>query len=93
MKCCEGNDDAESFQRADVCFHFFIIAIFLGQANEEDKCFLFKMSTKGQGLGVDWVNRMNHSREGYPKDSWIHFDYTHRVKGWAIMSCFVYDPR
>ena len=74
-------------------FPYFHNSRFPGQGNEEDKCFIFKMSTKGQGSGVDLVNRMNRSGEGDLKHSWVHFDHTHRVEGWATMSCSVYDPR
>ena len=65
----------------------------MGQGGAEKKCFLFKMSTKGQGSRVDLVNRMNIFGNGDLKDSWIHFDHTHQVEGWSTMSCSVYDSR
>ena len=51
------------------------------------------MSTKGRGSGVDLVNQMRRDGMGDLHDSWVHFDHTHRVDGWATMSCLVYDPR
>lgn len=74
-------------------FPFFHGSRFPGQGKENEKCYIFKMSTKGRGSGVDLVNRMHHTGDGDLKDSWIHFDYTHRVEGWATMSCSVYDSR
>lgn len=74
-------------------FPFFHGSRFPGQGSENEKCFIFKMSTKGRGSGVDLVNRMNIYGDGDLKNSWIHFDYTHRVDGWATMSCSVYDTR
>lgn len=74
-------------------FPFFHGSRFPGQGALHEKCFIFKMSTKGRGSGVDLVNKMRRTGTGYLKHSWVHFDYTHRVAGWATMSCSVYDPR
>ena len=62
-------------------FPFFHGSHFPSQGGAEEKCFLFKMSTKGQGSGVDLINRMNQFENGDLKDSWIHFDHTHQVEG------------
>ena len=74
-------------------FPFFHGSRFPGQGGPSDKCFLFKMSTKGPGSGVDLVNRMRQKKQGDLCAAWVHFDHTHRIDGWATMSCSVYDPR
>lgn len=74
-------------------FPFFHGSRFPGQGASSEKCYLFKMSTKGRGSGVDLVNRMRRGGIGDLHDSWVHFDHTHRVDGWATMSCSVYDTR
>ncbi len=74
-------------------FPYFHGSCFLGQGGPSDKCYIFKMSTKGPGSGVDLVNRMRCTREGDLSPAWVHFDFTHRIDGWATMSCSVYDPR
>ena len=66
---------------------------FRGQGGPNEKCYIFKMSTKGPGSGVDLVNRMRQTAEADLSAAWVHFDYTHRIEGWATMSCSVYDPR
>ena len=74
-------------------FPFFHGSLFPRQGSTFEKCFLFKMSTKGRGSGADLMNRMHQSGSSDLHDSWVHFDHTHRVDGWATMSCLVYDPR
>lgn len=66
---------------------------FPGQGGPDSKCFLFKMATKGPGSGVELVNSMRRTGQGHLRNSWVHFDYTHRVDGWSTMSCSVYDTR
>ena len=74
-------------------FSFFHESIFPGQGGANDKCFLFKMSTKGPGSGVDLVNRMRRTGKGDLCRAWVHFDHTHCVEGWAMMSCSIKDHR
>ena len=74
-------------------FPFFHGSRFPGQGGPSDKCFLFKMSTKGPRSGVDLVNCMRWKKQGDLCAAWVHLDHTHRIDGWATMSCSVYDPR
>lgn len=64
---------------------------FPGQGSEGDKVFIFKMSEKGPGSGVDLVKRMQPG--GDLQDSWIMFDHVKRTKGWTTMACHVYDSQ
>ena len=81
------------YLKENVSFLSSMGVIFPGQGGPNDKCYIFKMSTKGPGSGVDLVNRMRKTGQGDLTAAWIHFDYTHRIEGWATMSCSVYDPR
>lgn len=74
-------------------FPFFHGSRFPSQGGEKDKCYLFKMSTKGPALGADLMNYMRWIGIGDLRDTWVHFDFTHIIDGWATMSCSVYDPR
>lgn len=73
-------------------FPFFHGSRFPGQGEPDDKCFIFKMSTKGPRSGVDIVNQMRRDGQGDLNAAWVHFDYTHRIDAWATLSCSVYDP-
>lgn len=64
---------------------------FPGQGAEGDKVFVFKMSEKGPGSGVDLVKRMQPA--GDLQDAWIMFDHVKRTKGWTTMGCHVYDSQ
>ena len=88
----DGYDNILMLQRKCM-FPFFHGSRFPGQGKAKEKCFLFNMSTKGPSSGVDLVNRMRRIGFGDLKNAWLHFDHTHRVEGWATMSCSVYDPR
>ena len=72
---------------------FFQGSCFPGQGGPDDKCYVFKMSTRGPACGVDLVNRMRCGSGGDLCRSWVLFDHTHRVLGWSTMACHVYDPR
>ena len=72
---------------------FFHGSRFPGQGREEDKCFVFKMSTLGPASGVDLVNRMRCTGNGDLKNAWVQFDHTRRIRDWVTMACHVYDPR
>lgn len=74
-------------------FPFFHGNRFPRQGRPLEKCFLFKISTKDPASGVDLVNRKHHTSRGDLRHAWVHFDHTHRIDGWATMSCSVYDPR
>lgn len=74
-------------------YSFFHGSRFPGQGAPDDKCYVFKMSTKGPASRVDLVNRMRRDGKGDLSKAWILFDHTHRVYGWATMACHVYDPR
>ncbi len=88
----DGFDNILQLQRRCV-FPFFHGSRFPGQGGLKEKCYLFKMSTKGPASGVDLVNRMRRTGTGDLRNAWVHFDHTHRIDGWATMSCTVYDPR
>lgn len=79
--------------KREVAYEFFHGSRFPGQGGEDDKCFIFKMSTMGPGSGLDLVNRMRRTGDGDLRSSWVQFDHTHRAKGWVTMACHVYDPR
>ena len=87
----DGYDNILMLQKRCV-FSFFHGSHFPGQGGPKDKCFLFKMSTKGPASGVELVNRMRRRGTGDLKSAWVHFDHTHWIEGWATMSCSVYDP-
>ena len=72
-------------------FPFFHGSRFLGQGGASEKCYLFKMSTKGHALGVDLVNCMQCTSTSDLLHAWVHFDHTHCIDGWATMSYLVYD--
>ena len=88
----DGYDNILQLQRKCM-FPFFHGSRFSGQGGMADKCYVFKMSTKGPTSGVDLVNRMRQIGQGDLCNAWVYFDYTHRINGWATMSCLVYDPR
>ena len=87
----DGYDNILLLQKRCV-FPFFHGSRFPGQGGANEKCFLFKMSTKGPASGVELVNRMRRKGAGDLQSAWVHFDHTHRIDGWATMSCSVYDP-
>lgn len=74
-------------------YEFFHGSRFPGQGVRGERCFVFKMSTKGPASGVDLVNRMRRDGSGDLRTSWIQFDHTRRVAEWSTMACHVYDPR
>ena len=57
--------------------------MFLGQGNDSDKVFIFKMSEIGPGSGVDLVRRMQP--DGDLEHAWITFDHVKRVTNWTTM--------
>ena len=59
----EGYDNILMLQQKCM-FPFFYGSRFPGQGQAIDKCFLFKMSTKGPSSGVDLVNRMQRNGHG-----------------------------
>lgn len=64
---------------------------FPGQGAEGEKVFVFKMSERGPGSGVDLVKRMQPG--GDLEDAWIMFDHVRRTKDWSTMACHVYDSQ
>jgi hypothetical protein len=54
------------------------------------KVYLFKMSTKGKGSGVNLVARVQPN--GDLQKMWLMFDHCKCVLGWTAMACHVYDP-
>lgn len=74
-------------------YEFFHGSRFPGQGLSHERCFVFKMSTKGPASGVDLVSRMQRTSNGDLRNAWIQFDHTRRVLGWSTMACHVYDPR
>ena len=87
----DGFDNILQLQRKFM-FPFFHGSRFRGQGGADEKCYLFKMSTKGPAWGVDLVNSMRRAGTGDLRHAWVHFDHTHRIDGWSTMSCLVYDP-
>ena len=63
--------------------------MFLGQGDDSDKVFIFKMSEVGPGSGVDLVRQMQPG--GDLEHAWIMFDHVKRVTNWTTMACHVYD--
>ena len=92
MPAGEGYDSILLLQRRSR-YSFFQGSRFPGQGDPDDKCYVFKMSTRGPACGVDLVNRMRRESGGDLSTSWVLFDHTHRVIGWSTMACHVYDPR
>lgn len=74
-------------------FEFFHGSRFPGQGGPDERCYVFKMSTKGPASGVDLINRMRRTGNGDLKHAWVQFDHTRRVIGWSTMACHVYDAR
>jgi hypothetical protein len=62
--------------------------VFPGQGSS--KVYLFKLSTKGEGNGVDLVAHMQP--KGDSQGTWLMFDHYKRVSGWIIMASHVYNP-
>ncbi len=54
------------------------------------KVYLFKMSPRGKGNGVDLVSCMQLG--GDLQGVWLIFYHCRRVSGWTTMACHVYDP-
>lgn len=88
----DGYDNILQLQRRCV-FPYFHGSRFPGQVDLGEKCYLFKMSTKGPASRVDLVNCMRRTGTRDLRNAWVHFDHTHRIEGWATISCSVYDPR
>jgi hypothetical protein len=62
---------------------------FLGQGDDTDKMFVFKMFEVGPASGVDLVRRMQPSED--LENAWMMSDHVKRVKGWITMAAHVYD--
>ena len=62
---------------------------FLGQNDDADKVFVFKMSKVGSGSGMDLVRRMQQG--GDLENAWMMSDHVKRVKRWTTMAAHVYD--
>lgn len=60
------------------------------QGSKNDRPYVFKMSTKGPGLGVDILRRI---KVGGPLEgSWVSFNGMHRIySGWLTFSAHIYD--
>ena len=63
--------------------------MFLGQGNDSDKVFIFKMSEVGPGSGVDLIRRMQPGRD--LEHAWIMFNHVKCVTNWTTMASHVYD--
>ena len=92
MPAGEGYDSIILLQSRS-CYLFCQGSHFLGQGGPEDKCYVFKMSTRGPTCGVDLINCMCCGSGGGLSKYWVLFDHTHWVFGWSTMACHVYDPR
>jgi len=62
---------------------------FLGQGDETDKVFVFKMSEVGPGSGINLVKRMQPG--GDLEHAWIMSNNVKNVAKWITMVCHVYD--
>ena len=62
--------------KRDCTYDFFHGSRFPGQGTNNEKCFVFKMSTIGPASGLDLVNRMRRGGFGDLKNSWVQFDHT-----------------
>ena len=91
MLAREGYDSILFLQKRSH-YLFFQGSCFPGQGDTDNKCYVFKMSTR-PACGVDLVNCMHCESGGDLSTSWVLFDHTHRVIGWSTMACHVYDPR
>ena len=49
---------------------------FPGHGGPRDKCYIFKMSTRGPGSGVDLVNRMQRTSNRDLSAAWVHFAHS-----------------
>lgn len=74
-------------------YDYFQGSLFPGQVSDLDneRCFIFKMSTVGPASGVTIVKQMQ--KGGLLEHSWICFDHVKRIRGWTTMAVHVYDPR
>ena len=85
----DGFDSILTLQRKCM-FPFFHGSRFPGQGKANEKCFLFKMSTKAQGqeciLLIVYINQGMVTC----KNVWVHLDHTLRIDGWATMLCALY---
>ena len=63
--------------------------MFLGQGDDFDKVFIFKMSEVGLGSRMDLVHRMQPG--GDLEHVLIIFDHVKHVTNWTTMACHVYD--
>ncbi len=57
-------------------FPYFHGSRFPGQGGPRDKCYIFKMSTRGPGSGVDLVNRMQRTSNRDLSAAWVHFAHS-----------------
>lgn len=94
---CGGSRGKESLiidLKRRISFPFIHGSRFPGQPlNDEERCYVFKMSTVGPASGVDLVNRMRRHGNGDLKRAWVCFDHVRRIEGWTTMAAHVYDPR
>lgn len=74
-------------------YDYFQGSLFPGQVsdNENERCYIFKMSTVGPASGVSIVKQMQ--KGGELEQSWVCFDHVKRIRGWTTMAAHVYDPR
>ena len=71
------------------CDTFVERSMFLGQGDDSNKVFIFKMSEVGPGSGVHLVTWMQASSN--LEYAWIMSDHIKRVNGWTTLVCHVYD--
>lgn len=80
--------------KRQLAYEFIHGSRFPGQSlSPSDRCYVFKMSTKGPASGLDLVNRMRRSGDGDLRRAWVCFDHVKRVREWTTMAAHVYDPR
>ena len=70
MPAGEGYDSILLLQRRSR-YLFFQGSHFPGQGGPDDKCYVFKMSTRGPACGVDLVNCMRCGSGGDLSKSWV----------------------
>ena len=63
--------------------------MFLGEGDDSEKVFIFKMFEIGSGSGVDLIRWMEPG--GDLEHAWIMFDHVKRVTNWTTMTSHIYN--
>jgi hypothetical protein len=88
----KGNGIFYCLQKMQKNVHFLFIQQYRvpGQGSEKGFPFIFKMSSKGAGSGVDLLKRMRPGNDLF--GTWVMFDVMHQITtGWLTFSAHIYD--